>query len=126
MSESKAKAVPSVLKQRLSKIHVLTHTDFRHLFPVITDLRGRACFWSPTGTDSGLGEVSLLQKTNVDLASTKIAIQRLEGRPSGMHTVQRDEAVALENISGSEKTRQRSFSWVYAVMPSLVEISTGL
>jgi integrase len=71
-------------------------------------------------------EVSLLQKTDLDLASTKITIQRLTRRPSEVHTIQRDEAVALEEYLRSREDAQRPFSWVYAVMPSLVEVSTGL
>lgn len=96
MSESNAKSLRSVLKHRLSKIHVLTHVELRHLFQVITDLRDRALFLVAYRHGLRASEVSLLQKTDVDLASTKSAIQRLTGRPSGVHTVQRDEAVALE------------------------------
>ncbi len=41
-------------------------------------------------------EVSLLRKTDVDLPGTTIKIRRLTRRPSALHTLQRDEALALQ------------------------------
>jgi site-specific recombinase XerD len=88
--------VPLALRNRLSKIHVLTHGQIEQLFAVITDLRDRAIFLVAYRHGLRASEVSLLEKTDVDLAKTKITIRRLTRRPSAIHTLQEDEALALK------------------------------
>lgn len=88
--------VPVALRDRLSKIHVLTHAQLGQLFAVITDLRDRALFLVAYRHGLRASEVSLLQKTDVDLGRTKITIRRLTQRPSGIHMLQKDETLALK------------------------------
>lgn len=97
MPKSKAAPiVPLALRDRLSKIHVLTHAQIGQLFAVITDLRDRALFLVAYRHGLRASEVSLLEKTDVDLGKTKIRIRRLTQRPSGIHSLQKDEALALK------------------------------
>ena len=91
-----APIVPPALRDRLSKIHVLTHAQIEQLFAVITDLRDRAMFLLAYRHGLRASEVALLEKTDVDLAATKINIRRLTERPSGIHTLQKDESKALQ------------------------------
>lgn len=88
--------VPLALRDRLSKIHVLTLAQIGQLFAVITDLRDRAIFLVAYRHGLRASEVSLLEKTDVDLGGTKITIRRLTQRPAGIHTLQRDETLALK------------------------------
>lgn len=82
--------VPLALRDRLSKIHVLTDAQLGELFAVITDLRDRAMFLVAYRHGLRASEVSLLQKTDVNLDRTKITIRRLTQRPSGIHALQKD------------------------------------
>ncbi len=88
--------VPLALRDRLSKIHVLTLAQIGQLFAVITDLRDRALFLVAYRHGLRASEVSLLKKTDVDLGGTKITIRRLTQRPAGVHTLQKDETLALK------------------------------
>jgi len=88
-------SVPDALQHRLSKIHVLTHTELERLFTVITDLRDRAMFLVAYRHGLRASEVSLLRKTDIDLNRATIKIRRLTRRPSGVHTLQEDERLAL-------------------------------
>jgi integrase len=64
------------LKDWLSEIHVLTHAELEQLFTVITGLRHRAMFLVAYRHGLRASEVSLLQKRDVDLATTKITVRR--------------------------------------------------
>lgn len=96
MPKPKAKPlVPLALRERLSKIHVLTPAQIEQLFSVITDLRDRALFLVAYRHGLRASEVSLLKKTDVDLTMTRITIRRLTQRPYHVHDLQKDEVIAL-------------------------------
>ena len=89
-------SIPLRLQHKLSKIHVLTHSELERLFAVITDLRDRAMFLVAYRHGLRASEVSLLKKGDVDLDRTTITIRRLTQRPSGLHNLQSDEHLALQ------------------------------
>jgi len=88
--------VPDALQHRLSKIHVLTHTELERLFTVVTDLRDRAMFLVAYRHGLRVSEVPLLRKTDVDLDRTTIKIRRLARKSPSLHTLQEDETLALQ------------------------------
>lgn len=70
---------------RRETIRFLTQDEARQLFSVITKLRDRAAFLTAYRHGLRASEVGLLQRSDLDLKSGRISIQRLKGSHSGVY-----------------------------------------
>ncbi len=76
-------------KQRRKKtIQFLTQDETRRLFKAIKKLRDRALFLTAYRHGLRASEVSLLQRSDLDLKAGRITIQRLKGSISGVYPLQ--------------------------------------
>ncbi len=75
---------------RRETIRFLTQDEARRLFSVIKKLRDRAVFLTAYRHGLRASEVGLLQRSDLDLKSGRISIQRLKGSHSGVYPLQPD------------------------------------
>jgi len=86
----KSKPPKSYNQRRKQTIRFLTQDETRRLFKVIKKLRDRALFLTAYRHGLRASEVTLLHRTDLDLKSGRISIQRLKGSISGVYPLQPD------------------------------------
>ena len=77
-------------KHRRKTIKFLSQDETRRLFKAIKTLRDRALFMTAYRHGLRASEVGLLHRTDIDLKSGRISIQRLKGSLSGVYPLQSD------------------------------------
>lgn len=96
-------ALPAHLQRRLSTIHVLTHAELRRLFTVITDVRDQALFLVAYRHGLRASEVSHMERTDLDLSKTSVAIRRVNRGSHDLHPLEKDEVAALKRYLTTRK-----------------------
>ena len=81
--------------RRRSPISFLTQDETKRLFATIKTKRDRAIFLTAYRHGLRASEISMLQRTDVDLKSGRLTIQRTKGSLSGIYAMQPDEIKAL-------------------------------
>ena len=76
-------------------ISYLTQDETKRLFSAIKTKRDRAIFLTAYRHGLRASEIGMLQRTDVDLKSGRLTIQRAKGSLSGVHSMQPDEIKAL-------------------------------
>jgi site-specific recombinase XerD len=83
-------------RQRPETIKFLTLSELGDLFHAIDDVRDRVIFLIAYRHGLRASEIGLLQVSDLDLKSLRIAVHRLKGSMSGTHPLQADEARQLK------------------------------
>ncbi len=92
------------IKRRLDRaITFLTQDEVRRLFSVIKTKRDRAIFAVAYRHGLRSSEVAMLQRTDVDLKSARITINRLKGSLSGTYPMAPETAKLLRSYLSNRK-----------------------
>ena len=82
--------------RRTETIKFLSPGEIKRLFSVIKDKRDKAIFILAYRHGLRASEIGLLQKSDVDLKTSKIFVHRLKGSYSGQHPLQPEETRAIK------------------------------